>query len=476
MVKIEVNNHKCRLHTDIKRLLSIQKNFKVRHPNAYFVRMHMDKRWDGMVNYVTDSGYFKTGLLPQVVEYIKTDLQCEIEFIDYRTKYEHLPEIPQKIGKHTVRDYQKRAIKALINNKVAGLEFPIGVIDAATNAGKTTIAAGIYISYNRNIPMLVLINDADLYEQFKIELPELVEEEVGFVRGKENNWKNVTVAMVQTLSRNIHKYKRNLTKFGIVVVDEADLANNKTYTRVIDNCYNANVRCGMSGSIYLSKLKKDFINNQNLKGYFGEKVFVITNKEMVESGHSTKITIKIFKGNEKVGNKGEWEKEYEMGVTYNEDRAMVCVDRLKHNLGVGRIPALVVCQYHKHIDIMQMVINRELGHKYKVAHVHGGFPTKERNKIFQKFREGEIDILISSFIVRRGKNFPKLRYLLNAAAGDSHATVLQLMGRLFRKHKGKRRVYMEDFFDKGVYLNRHSKHRIIYYKKEGFKVVENYKK
>lgn len=475
MVKIEVNNHKCKIYTSAKNLLLIQKAFKVRHPNAYFVRMHTDRRWDGMIDYVTESGYFKTGLLPQVVEYINTELMVDVEYIDNRADFDHKPKVPEKIGEHFVRPYQKSAIRAIINNHIGELHFPIGVIDAATNAGKTTIAAGIYLSYQKKIPMLVLINDGDLYEQFKNEIPKLVGDNVGFVRGKENNWDTVTVAMVQTLSRNIHKHKRELTKFGIVIVDEADLANNKTYKKVIENCYNANIRCGMSGSIYLSKLKKDFTHNQNLKGYFGEKVFTITNKDLVEKGYSTEMVIRIFPGNTKIGTKGMWEKEYESGITYNEERAMLCVDRLKHNLKIGRKPALVVCQYHKHIDIMYMVINRELGKKYRIAYVHGGFKTSERNKIFQDFREGKIDILISSFIVRRGKNFPKLKYLLNAAAGDSHATVLQLMGRLFRKDKGKKKVYMEDFYDKGIYLERHSKHRVIYYKKEGFKVVEKYK-
>lgn len=35
------------------------------------------------------------------------------------------------------------------------------------------------------------------------------------------------------------------------------------------------------------------------------------------------------------------------------------------------------------------------------------------------FREGKIDILVSTTIIARGKNFPKLRYLLNAASMDS---------------------------------------------------------
>lgn len=475
MVKIEINNHKGKIYAGAKELLQIQNRFKVRHPNAYFIRLrgNVQEGWDGKIDYVTEAGYFKVGLLPQVYNYITKELKKKVEFIDNRANLGVETKIPKKIGKLEPRKYQLEAIKSIVNNKIGGLNFPMGVIGAATNAGKTMIAAGIYLAYKREIPAIILINDGDLFEQFKKEIPDLLGNDVGFVRGKEKNWKKVTVAMVQTLSRDIKKYKHELIKFGVVIVDEADLANNKTYTKVLQNCYNAKVRVGLSGSMYLSKLKKDFTKEQNLKGYFGEKVFEISNKELVEKGHSTNIVIRVFKGNEKIGEKGDWKKEYDLGITYNEDRAMLCVDRLRHNIKVKRLPAMVVCQYHNHIELMYTVIQRELGKDYKVAYVHGD--VKDRKKIISDFREGYIDILIASFIIRRGKNFPLLRYLLNAAGSDSHATVLQLMGRLFRKTPGKNKVIMEDFFDEGVYLKRHSKHRVIYYKKEKFKVIENYK-
>ena len=38
-----------------------------------------------------------------------------------------------------------------------------------------------------------------------------------------------------------------------------------------------------------------------------------------------------------------------------------------------------------------------------------------------------------------------------------------------------KKVYFEDFYDQGAYLLRHSKHRLSYYKREGFKVIELYK-
>lgn len=70
---------------------------------------------------------------------------------------------------------------------------------------------------------------------------------------------------------------------------------------------------------------------------------------------------------------------------------------------------------------------------------------------------------------------PLIKYMQNAASGDSQITALQLIGRAIRKHESKTKVYYEDFWDEGAYLRRHSKHRIMYYKKEGYKVIENWK-
>lgn len=472
-IKIEVRNNKCKLYGNLKHLLKIQKEFKVRHPNAFWVRKngYAEPGWDGKINYVTDSWYFKTGLITQVHEKCK-ELGFKVKFIDRRTLPDVKYKIPKKVGDKKARPEQIQSIKALLENKVGNLNLPFGVINGATNFGKTLAMAMVYLSYKRKVPAIMLINDADLYEQFKTELPELLGDDVGFVKGKEKNWGKFTVAMVPTLSRNIKSYNKQLSKFGIVLVDECDLANNKTYKTVITHCYNSFCRCGLSGSVFLSKLKKDLPKNQNLRSFFGEQVYEITKKEMVDAGYSTDIVIRIYAGNKKPGIKKDYKAEYDRCITNNEQRTLEIVDRVRNNVKRGRIPLLIVCRYRNHTESTWMAINNAFPN-LKTEFVHGD--VKERKTLIKKFRDGDIDILVSSMIVKRGKNFPLLKTLINAAGGDSHETVLQIMGRLERKDDSKKKGIMEDFFDEGVYLARHSRHRVLYYKKQGFKVKEYYK-
>lgn len=476
MVTIEITNGKCKLIGDIKTLIKIQKAFKIRNPNAFFIRArakNVQPNWDGMIWYVTEANYFKIGLLPQVYRYITEELKEEVKLVDHRLEFGIKPKIPKKVGDFQTREHQGDAISAIVNNKVGVVDFPIGTINAATNAGKTLIMAGIYKAYHSKIPTLVILNDGDLFEQFKKELPLLVgEEDFGIVRGKIAQWKNFTMIMAQTVSQNLSVYKHYLNRYGIVLVDEADLADNKTYKDILQHCNSANVRVGLSGSIYLSKLKKHAIKNQNLHSFFGDEVFKITKKELVDKGFSTEVVVTMYPGSKKEGIKGDFKAEYDNSITYNEDRALVSVNILKEHNKLGRLPAVVVAQFHNHVELLYKIIKRELGHKYKIAYVH--HKVKERSKIFEDFRAGKIDILISSFIIKRGKNFPLTKHLHNAAGSDSHETILQIMGRLERTHKSKKRSYMTDMMDEGNYLKRHSKHRLNYYKQTGFKVRIKY--
>ena len=66
---------------------------------------------------------------------------------------------------------------------------------------------------------------------------------------------------------------------------------------------------------------------------------------------------------------------------------------------------------------------------------------------------------------------PLIKYMVNAAGGDSHINALQLIGRSIRTHQTKEKVYYEDFADIGMYLSRHSKHRYKFYVAEKFKVI-----
>lgn len=472
MIKINLTNIRCKITGDIKEANKLRNNLKFRHPNAWFLRPHMPKGWDGNVQWITENATFKVGLLPQILEKCK-ELDIKVVINDIR----ELPDftgLPKKLGYMDLRDYQLDALYSLVNNKLPdGTPWPIGVINAATNAGKSLMASGLHKSY-RGCKTLLLLNQADLFNQAKDEYPKMLPGvDIGFVQGSKNNhWGDFTIAMVQTLSRNIKNFRYKLEEMDIVIIDEADQGTSKQYKTVLNTLYNTTVRVGLSGSIYLSKLKKHQLKNFELRSFFSDEVFIITKKEMVKKGFSSNLVIKVNKIDEGVELKGNYKEEYDTNITFNQARNNKIVERVRFNLDRGRLPILIICRYHNHVDEVMSYVSSEFGKDYTVNKVH--HKTPNRKEIIEAFRNGYIDILISSLIIKRGQNLPLIRCLINAAGGDSEENVLQIMGRAERTHKSKKKTILEDFLDPGIYLKRHAKHRVVYYKKQGFKVIQLY--
>lgn len=475
MIQIIVNNNKCKLVGDLKLLIKIRNNFSIKHPNAFWVRKSSNvSNWDGKVYFITESFYFKTGLLTHVYDYIKKELNQKVKIEDNRLPFGVEPVVPKKYNGYDftgVRSYQVEAVEKIVHNKVGNISLPVGIIDAATNAGKTIMMALLYLSYHKKIPAIVLLKDGDLFEQFKKEIPDIIgNEDFGYVRGKEAKWNKFTIVMVQTISRDINKYKKELSKFGIVAIDEADESGSDSYTKIISNLINTSVRVGLSGSIFMSKLKKDQLSNARIKEFLGDVVFKITKQEMVKKGLSSDVVIKIFEGNTNIGTNGDYMQQYDNLITNNEKRLKNSIDRLKFNVKVGRTPALLIGRFREHVESTYKAAKKEFPNK-RVEYVHAGINSNVRKTILEDFRVGKVDILVSSFIIKRGKNHPLIKYIQNISATDSNETISQIMGRGERIHDNKKKYHLDDFYDKGHYLERHSKHRIMYYKKEGFKLI-----
>ena len=467
MIQIELNNNKIKLSGNLKVLNKIYEDLKIRHPNAYWLREYMPKGWDGKIKYLSDSGYSKTGLFPLVTsliekydeEYIVNDLRKELEY----------NEIPLKIGEFEARDYQVEAVESIVYNEIDGVPFQRGIIGAATNAGKTLMAAMLYKSFPK-AKCLILVNNTDLYRQFLDDMPKMFGNDWGYMQGKNVRWADIMVCMTPTLRNRLSEFSHRLVKYNMVIFDECHLITSKTNKGVMTNLYNTNIRVGMSGTPFAHK---DPTKNMDVRSFFGDETFTIKNIELMDQGYSTPIVIKIIKGNTLIHFKGDYDEEYRQGISLSEERTNATLDRIDYYLRRECYPILIVGRYHQHVENLYENINNRFGDRYSINYIH--HKIKKRKEILDHFKEGKIDILVASLIIKLGQNMPLIKYMQNAAGGDSQINALQLIGRSIRMHKSKSKVYYEDFYDKGYYLQRHSKHRIQYYKREGFKILELYK-
>ena len=468
MIRIELNNNKFQLKGNMKVLNKVYEDMKVRHPNQWYLRPHMPPGWDGKIKFITDSGYAKAGLLPMVTSLIEK-YEEEYDIIDRRNALE-FKEIPLKVEGFEERPYQVEAVESIIFNEVAGIPFQRGIIGAATNAGKTIIAAMLYKSFV-DAKCLILVNNTILYQQFLDDMPTMFGDKWGYMQGKKVKWANIMVCMTPTLRNRLSEFSSKLAKYNMVIFDECHLITSKTNKKVVTALYNTAIRVGMSGTAFGHK---DPTKNMDVRSFFGDQTYTISNMELMDMGFSTPIVVKIIRGNTKIKIKGDYDEEYRQGVSLSRERTRQTLRRISYYVRRDCYPILVVGRYHEHVESLYRSIQARFGSEFRVAYIH--HKIRDRKDILDKFKAGDIDILVASLIIKLGQNMPLIRTMINAASGDSQINALQLVGRAVRLHKSKRKVYYEDFWDEGYYLKRHSKHRLQYYRHQRFKVIELWKR
>jgi superfamily II DNA or RNA helicase len=470
MITIRVDNNKSRLFGDTKVIHKLRETIKIRVKNSWFAMKNNKWGWDGYVRWITENTHmFPTGLLPLVVHFLKQwDEDYELE--DVRDSFKQAHEITELGGKE-LRDYQLAAVKTLLENKFEGIRFQRGILHEATNAGKNLIAAAIFKSFHNKRQGVFLIDEKEIFDQAVEELSELMPGEVGYINAKHIKPGRVTVCMIPTLGRRLtrdRKLQGWLAKQDIVIYDEADKSANGTGgKRILGYAFNANIRVALTGTAGMSK---DKIKNRNIEAYFGPVVHRTTNKELVDKGYSTPPDIRIYTGNKTYRFDRDWKHEHEFGIIRNTQRHKKVWKLIKKFN--KHLPAMIMFRHHKHGREILKACPPSIREAYKIKMVHGETPN--RRGIIKKFKEGKVDILICSMILKRGKNIPRTKMMINAAGGDTMEDVIQILGRLLRTHETKKKVLFIDLYDWGAYLQRHSKHRMKALKKEGFEVALKY--
>lgn len=450
-----------------KDLLKMYKTFEVRNPNAFHLRKYMPAGWNGKKPFISQSGKFATGLLQRVVTEAEK-LGIEVELSDRRAEMFNTKKNKDRVEALGLRDYQLDAAVAVFVNKVMGLKMPRGTIKAATNAGKTYISAAIYLGYRQ--PTIFLMNSAELFNDALKDLPGILGEKVGQISSKKTEWAPFMVCMVATTKNRLKDpvFKRKLAEYRVLIVDECDMAANKTNQVVMQNLYNTVVRVGLSGTVNVSSLKKDLIKNLTIEGHFGAELYDISNRKLIDLGVSSEVAVEFVLGNDKDHEtSGNWMEDYTEYIVKNGRRNKRILNRSIFHWEQERRSQLIIVQRKDHAIRLYKRFRKHYPDSVTIDWVHS--EKKNRKEVTKAFQEGKIDILIGSMILKRGKNFKLMNYMLNAGGGKSSENILQLLGRAFRGCK-----HYEDMHDEGQHLRKHTRKREVMYKREKIKVVNKY--
>lgn len=430
---------------DYSGLSVIREVCRARPSGFMFMRKYKMGMWDGYISLMGGFSKFPTGLLDRVVIALK-NRDIAVEYSDMGLQQVVNWHIDENMLEGIVlRDYQVDAAIKLLNAKR-------GVAKMATNSGKTEIIAAILKSLKKRA--IVVVHRKELLYQTAERIAYRTGFDVGRVGDGICEWKDITVAMVQTLSQRPFDF----SKTHVVIVDECHHTSSDQMMNVLYRIP-GEYRYGFSGT----PLKNDVLSDLKLISLTGEIVTDISNKYLIDAGYSAKPRVNIVIMDSV--SIDEWEASYQDAydslIVNNDVRNRVISEIASGAVGT----VLIMVERIEHGEILNELIP-------KSVFVNGSFDSAYRKKILKKMKSG--GVFIATPIFDEGIDVPSISTLIIACGGNSSNKLLQRLGRGLRKKAYDNVVQVFDFLDDtNMHLFRHSENRIDTLIEEGFEVVKH---
>lgn len=292
MITIQVSNNYCKvLTTDLAIHAYLDTVFSEYVDGYFFSPMFKNKIWDGKAHaYSRLTGRFKPGLLTAVVKQLKAG-GYETCVVDQRDT----PKAQQPINPRLLYTLDE-SFRELRENQLTAVSImeqnPIGVVKAATNAGKTEMFTEFL--RRKNLTAVIICTRKELFHQTAARLRTRLGVDIGQVGDGLKKVEPITVVMPGSVVKNVllkgnkNKVLRvsdeylGLTKVDILLLDECQNLGDSRVEYFVDQCQ-AYYRYAFSGTPFMRKKA----GNLNLKSHFGEIIMEITNRELIAQGVSS---------------------------------------------------------------------------------------------------------------------------------------------------------------------------------------------
>ena len=432
---------------------------------ARFSSAYKKGRWDGRTRFMKrPANRVPVGLLHLAVEELeKRDVKITVK--DNRKNFiSGLQPVAVKllpVG-FELREYQKECVEAAYR---AGR----GIIHMATNSGKTECLCALIKSYGTSFKALVLVRGLELLDQMlnrislRLGIPVEKIGKIGDSSCTYGHW--ITVATPDTLysRRQDLSVKNFLSSIELVILDEAHHGSSDSYYKVLEGIA-APHRFGMSGT----PLSRSDGADMKLMAQTGPVIFKVTNKDLIELGHSVPVTIEFARVTSP--NLPEWyqyPQAVKEGIVNNLLRSEKICNGVLSMVKEGR-SVLVLVQRIDHGKILGKILEG-LDPKNKIPHqfISGKETSGIRREALDKFKRGDLKVLISSTILDEGVDVPSIEGLVLAGGGKAKIGSLQRIGRGLRTGGKFPDLRVLDCADMTHhYLAEHSLRRLKIYRKE----------
>jgi superfamily II DNA or RNA helicase len=436
-----------------------------------FSTAYKNKYWDGrkkLFSRATCS--FPAGLLDSVVSGLKryTNNRIDIEIEDKRELDKPLVQ-NNGYKLHTVNfgegkySYQIEAADAAIAAKR-------GIIKIATNGGKGLISAAII--NHLGITVLYVVPGLDLLSQARSDLARYLNIDINTIGqigdGEFSIGRWITVASVDSLTARFEAKELNrYQKYWNLLISDEVHTSSHARVEAFDflDCYYR---------IATSATPLDRTDGANLEiiSQFGNIIYDLPNKVLVELGVSAVPSVKIIKIDKPIlPEKLSYKKVEKQGIVENDYLNDKMVEEVLTQLDNKKQVVIMIEMLDHGRILLEKFASKNTQHE--IVFINGSDKTEERTDVLNKFRKGKIRCIIATNILTCGINLSEIDVLVYGHIGKSQIRVLQRAGRALRKHKGKDSVLLVDFANfTHKYLMKHSLERIrIYREQECFNFI-----
>lgn len=397
-----------------------------------------------------------SGLIPYLLK-IAGDRGWAVQVEDHRTPPTYQRQYPSAHMTFTPYPDQAGVVEKMFAEQR-------GVLDLATNTGKTYIAAAFWARVNYS-SLLLTVPTKKLLHQTSADLERLsnlLSGSVGRVGDGLIDWKPCTVAIVNSAADWLSKHGSFPFRFETLIVDEAHLqASNRAFD-LAQKMPSAFFRFWMSGTPYRDRQPSHVMA---LTGLAGPCLASISNRFLVESGRSARPTMTFVKINPGKNYDGSpnLQGQYKLLKTmaYRNEVIRHCVEEAsRYNL-----VSVVFVEHKDHLRALSQLM------PYADT-VYGGTGSRSDQRVHERLVDRTTRCVIATSKWRVGVSLSGIDHLIHAGGFKAAANPIQELGRALRKKEyGGNCCFYTDFMDEWAkYPHRHSQQRWATMVKEGFPI------
>ncbi|SNC63147.1 DNA excision repair protein ERCC-3 [Kytococcus aerolatus] len=321
-------------------------------------------------------------------------------------------------GEWSLRPYQQQAVDGFADGGSGVVVLPCG-------AGKTLVGAGAMA--RQQATTLVLVTNTQSARQWKAELvarTSLTEEEIGEYSGTVKEVRPVTIATYQVLTTKrkgvySHLDLLDARDWGLIVYDEVHLLPAPIFRMTAD--LQARRRLGLTATLVREDGREDEVFSLIGPQRFNAPWKDIEAQGWIAPADCVEVRVSLPESERMVYATAEADQRYRLAAS--ADVKLPVLERiLEHHAGES---TLVIGQYIEQLE--------EIANRLDAEIITGQTPQKERSRLFEAFRSGEITTLVVSKVANFSIDLPEATVAVQVSGTfGSRQEEAQRLGRVLR--------------------------------------------